>query len=89
MGVRIIEAQMGSDTALYDSTSGWAFGPVASEEKLEAWLLWLKNRGVEVGRLDHNGKQMLQNWEAFISDPAWVDPASGDLTDEAREKVFN
>lgn len=40
MGVRILSVDGGGDTCLFDSTTGWAIGPVADEETLSEFLKW-------------------------------------------------
>lgn len=64
MGTRlIIDPGGGSDSvAMYDSVTGWAFGPVfSSEDDAEAFIAWLDNdaRSYSEGRLAELYKQWI------------------------------
>jgi hypothetical protein len=79
MGQRIIVGkEQGSDrevAVLFDSTSGWAFGPVieeddqghSAEDQLEAFLAWLEDAagGTDLRCMaDAQVEQLMARWRA-------------------------
>ena len=41
MGVRILSVDGGGETCLFDSVTGFAFGPVSDEDTLQEFLKWV------------------------------------------------
>ena len=87
MSIRIIKAVEDGETAMYDSTSGQAFGPVAREVNLHAFQLWLdRTEGISDARRVQSGS-LSTAWVKFCTDAAWVDPETGWLTEAAEAAV--
>ena len=79
MGVRILSDRAGTTAAMYCSTSGWAFGPVFSQdddhsadERAEAFLRWLST-----------------NKHAYEMHPIASGRDARSLTDAGMEKAYS
>jgi len=66
MGVRILSVDGNGDTCLYDSVTGWAFGPVASEDELDNFLVWCEEKQVPDLRRLPSGK-LEDLWAEYVS----------------------
>ena len=67
MGVRVLYDAEARHAALYDSVTGWAFGPMfATRERAESFLTWARKRGLKDARLmsDDELINALNAWRA-------------------------
>lgn len=61
MGVRLLSVDGGGDTCLFDSTTGWAFGPVASENTLNDFVDFLDSDARK-----YSQDQLAVLWKTFL-----------------------
>jgi hypothetical protein len=81
MGIGIFKTD--GDTAMYDSTTGIAFGPVADGDKLRAFQVWLDTTHGEPDARQLTPSDLHDLWGQFCDDGAWVDAETGELTEAA------
>ena len=92
MGVRIIEGD--GIAALYDSTAGYAFGPIAEGDdaahRLELFQGWVERvEGVDIRRLSHEHIMWLWSASEAAAQKAVERRRTGDWTESELARAWN